>query len=258
MYHTHVVIVADDFESGRLLLLLFLAVSGVWLWWPGFRHWVRGVRVRWRKGRYARDYDLHQVAGMIALPLLLLWAVTGMGYEFGFVEKAWYQSVPGEAREEVVLESAESEEPDIGLAAAVTAAQRTVGTDEEPMSVDLPAADDPVATYGVWFADGFDPYMHFDYAGDLLVSVDRHDPAKAQVTYDGPGVPLAQELWEDFNFAAHSGMLVNGWWRVVWGVLGLVPLLLAVTGLSIWFWTRGVRKRRRRRAAEAAADPRGA
>jgi uncharacterized iron-regulated membrane protein len=62
------------------LLLLFLAVSGVWLWWPGFKHWVRGVRVRWRKGRYARDYDLHQVAGMIALPLLLLWAVTGMGY----------------------------------------------------------------------------------------------------------------------------------------------------------------------------------
>jgi uncharacterized iron-regulated membrane protein len=55
------------------LLLLFLAVSGVWLWWPGVKHWVRGVRVRWRKGRYARDYDLHQVAGMLALPLLLAW-----------------------------------------------------------------------------------------------------------------------------------------------------------------------------------------
>jgi hypothetical protein len=37
------------------------------------------------------------------------------------------------------------------------------------------------------------------------------------------------------------------------GVLGLVPLLLAVTGLSTWLWTRGVRKRRRRRAAADAA-----
>ena len=38
---------------GVMGLLLFLAVSGVWLWWPGFRHWVRGARVRLRKGRYA-------------------------------------------------------------------------------------------------------------------------------------------------------------------------------------------------------------
>jgi uncharacterized iron-regulated membrane protein len=231
------------------LLLLGLALSGVWLWWPGLQHWVRGVRVRWRKGRYARDYDLHQVPGMISLPLLLLWAVTGMGYEFGFVEKAWYQAVPGEATPEVVLESAGSEEPDIGVAAA----QRVIGTDEEPLSVDLPHADEPTSTYGVWFADGFDPYMPFDYAGDHLVSVDRHDAAKAQVTYGGPTMPMAQELWQDYNFPAHSGMIVNGWRRIVWGVLGLVPLLLAVTGLSTWLWTRGVRKRRRRRAAADAA-----
>jgi uncharacterized iron-regulated membrane protein len=234
------------------LLLLFLALSGVWLWWPGFKHWVRGVRVRWRKGRYARDYDLHQVAGMIALPLLLLWAATGMGYEFGFVEKAWYQAVPGEAAEEVVLESAESKQPDIGLAAAVAAAQRVAGTNEQPKSVDLPHADEPTSTYGIWFAGGFDPYQHFDYAGDQLVSVDRHDAGKAVITYGDPSTSMAQELWQDYNFPAHSGMLVNGWWRIIWAVLGLVPLLLAITGLSTWFWTRGVRKRRRRRAAEAA------
>ena len=213
------------------LLLLGLALSGVWLWWPGLQHWVRGVRVRWRKGRYARDYDLHQVPGMISLPLLLLWAVTGMGYEFGFVEKAWYQAVPGEATPEVVLESAGSEEPDIGVAAA----QRVIGTDEEPLSVDLPHADEPTSTYGVWFADGFDPYMPFDYAGDHL------DAAKAQVTYGGPTMPMAQELWQDYNFPAHSGMIVNGWWRIVWGVLGLVP---AAAG--------------RHRAVDLALDPRSA
>jgi uncharacterized iron-regulated membrane protein len=71
------------------LLLLFLAVSGIWLWWPGIKRWFVGVRVRLHRGRYARDYDLHQVAGMIAIALLLLWAVTAMGFEFGFVEKAW-------------------------------------------------------------------------------------------------------------------------------------------------------------------------
>jgi uncharacterized iron-regulated membrane protein len=234
------------------LLLLFLAVSGVWLWWPGVKHWVRGVRVRWRKGRYARDYDLHQVAGMLALPLLLAWAVTGMGYEFGFVEKSWYQAVPGEAREEVVLESGESEAPDIGVAAVVAAAQRTIATTAAPTAVDLPLADEPASTYGVWFADGYDPWQQGEYAGDLLVSVDRHDAARTAVTYGGPDQSMAQTLWQDFNFPTHAGIIVNPWWRIISGVLGLVPLLLAVTGLSTWLWTRGVRRRRRRRAAAGA------
>ncbi len=60
------------------LLLLFLALSGIWLWWPSLRRFSNGFRVRTGNGRYARDYDLHQVIGMIALPLLLLWAVTGL------------------------------------------------------------------------------------------------------------------------------------------------------------------------------------
>jgi hypothetical protein len=105
----------------------------------------------------------------------------------------------------------------------------------------------------VWFADGYDPWQQGEYAGDLLVSVDRHDAARTAVTYGGPAQSTAQTLWQDFNFPTHAGIIVNPWWRIIWGVLGLVPLLLAVTGLSTWLWTRGVRRRRRRRAAAAGA-----
>ncbi|MGL5816267.1 MAG: PepSY-associated TM helix domain-containing protein, partial [Phycicoccus sp.] len=107
------------------LLLGFLALSGVWLWWPGVRRCAHGFRVRWRRGRFARDYDLHQVAGMVAIPFLLMWAVTGAGFELGFVGKAWYQALPGESSE-VEFASGEAKEgtPDITPAAAVAAAQR--------------------------------------------------------------------------------------------------------------------------------------
>lgn len=252
MYRTHGVIVADDFESGRrvsvdpsngqvladfnpvteggfvsttmgLMYNLHLCLLSCEEY-PGYQAWlaaqVPGTAWAGFEGQEVTWGGL--LLGVMG-PLLLLWAVTGMGYEFGFVGKAWYQAMPGEASPEVILESAESEKPDIGVAAAVAAAQRVVGTDVEPLSVDLPHADEPTSTYGVWFADGFDPYMHFDYAGDHLVSVDRHDAAKAQVTYGGPAMPMAQELWQDYNFSAHSGMIVNGWWRIIWGVLGLVP-----------------------------------
>jgi uncharacterized iron-regulated membrane protein len=225
------------------LLLLFLAVTGIWFWWPGLRRWVTGFRVRWSKGRYSRDYDLHQVAGMIAVPLLLIWAFTGMGFEFGFVEKAWYAAVPGDHGPERVLESAESSAPDIGAAAAIAAAQGIAGADETPTAIDLPAANDPAATYGVWFADGFDPWKGSDYSGDMLVSVERKT-GETMITYGGPE-PMAQQIWEDWNFPTHAGWIVGPWLRVIWLVLGLVPLLLAFTGVSTWLYKRRLRKRRR-------------
>ncbi len=229
------------------LLLLFLAVSGIWLWWPGIKRWAVGIRVRMKRGRYARDYDLHQVVGMIAIPLLLIWAITGAGYEFGFVEKAWYKVLPGEVAPEVSLVSEESDAPDIGIEAAIAAAVKATGNTDVTV-VELPSAEEPEATYGVWHQDGFDPWANGGYPGDLLVNVDRHDGEKVAITYGGPQ-SQAQTIWQDWNFPMHSGWIVGPWWRIIWLVFGLVPLLLAITGLSTWFYKRGLRKRRRARAA---------
>lgn len=41
------------------------------------------------KGRFARDYDLHNVVGAVCLPFLLMWGVTGAAFEFPQVETAW-------------------------------------------------------------------------------------------------------------------------------------------------------------------------
>lgn len=232
------------------LLLLFLALSGIWLWWPAATSWAHGLRIRWRKGRYARDYDLHQVAGMLAVPLLLLWAVTGAGFEFGFVEDAWYASLPGEPSD-VEFASQETDGPDLTPAEAVAAAQRELETTAQPVALELPAADDPAAAYTAWFAHGFDPYARTEYPGDLGVGVDRHSGATA-ITFGDPARPLTAHVWEAWNFPTHAGWVVGPWWRIPWLLAGLSPLLLAVTGLSTWLFTRGAR-RRRRDAARARA-----
>jgi uncharacterized iron-regulated membrane protein len=234
------------------LLLGFLAVSGVWLWWPGVRRWAHGFRVRWRRGGFTRNYDLHQVAGMVAVPFLLMWAVTGAGFEFGFVGKAWHQMLPGESSEvEFTSRQARASTPDITAAAAVAAAQRELGTTAAPTGFDLPAPDDPTAIYSVWFADGFDPYRETEYAGDVGVGVDRTTGA-TQVTYGGPGRPVTTRLWEEWNFPTHTGYVVGPWWRLVWAAFGLVPLLLASTGLTTWFYRR--RPRRHRRASRPIVE----
>jgi uncharacterized iron-regulated membrane protein len=122
--------------------------------------------------------------------------------------------------------------------------------DDTVVSVDIPAEDDPAATYGIWFQDGIDPYGHAVYPGDYLVSVDRK--TGETLTVYGEYASKSEELWSDWNFPLHSGWALNPWVRIIWVVLGLVPLLLAVTGLSTWLFKRGLRKRRARRLAAAA------
>ena len=182
---------------------------------------------------------------MIAIPLFLLWAVTGMSYEFGFVERAWYGVTPGEPPAEGrVLESTESDEPDIGVAAAVAAAMKH--HDDTPISVASPPRTTrprPTAS-GSRTASSDGKAV---YPGDFLVSVDRKT-GETMTTYGEYG-SKAEELWSDWNFPLHAGWALNSWVRIIWVVLGLVPLLLAVTGLSTWLFKRGLRKRRKRRLA---------
>ena len=236
------------------VMLLFLVGSGAVLWWPGVRRWSHGFRVRWKKGRYARDYDLHQVLGMAALPFLLMWGLTGAGFELNFVNTAWYTVTGGQTPAEEQYDFASTEvtkpaTPDIGLDAASSAAIRAAGGGKL-VYADLPAADDATGYYSMYLAKGHDPYRHGLYPGAVAVAVDRHDATHVKVMSTGNGATLSNTIWDEWGAPVfHYGVAVNGWWRLGWLAFGLMPLVLAGTGISTWLAKRGVKKRRREAAA---------
>ncbi len=237
------------------LLLVFLALSGIWLWWPGIKKWAHGFRIRWHKGRYARDYDLHQVIGMAAVPFLLVWGLTGAGFEFHWVNTAWYAATGGQQPSTETFASqpaTDPKAPDIGMPAAITAA-RTLAGDASLMYAAQPAADDPTATYSFFFSKGFDQYRHGAFPGEYGVQVDRRDPARIHLNDIGHAATLSNQLLDSWGAPMfHYGQTVNGWWRLPWFLFGLSPLLLAATGISTWLAKRGVRKRRIQSASLAA------
>jgi uncharacterized iron-regulated membrane protein len=241
------------------LLLLYLCCTGIWLWFPRPGRWKAAVSVRWKRGRFARDTDLHNLAGLISLPFLLLWAVTGAGFELEPVENAWFAATPGTARDSVDAVSATLpkgvQEPDIGEAEAVAAAT-ALRPHDTLVNVDLPARDDPAAAYTMYFQSGYDPWGRTEYPGEIGVFVDRHTGV-AKTYYGFDNEPKAQLIWEDFNYPTHTGFIVSGWWRVLWFALGLAPLLLAITGVSTWLVRRRSRKARRSASGdeERTRDP---
>jgi uncharacterized iron-regulated membrane protein len=247
----------DELTVGGLLLavtavlLLLLAATGLIVWWPGIRRFARGLRVRRRQGTYAFNYDLHNVVGFAAIPFLVMWGFTGAHFELKQVSELWYAVLPGQAGEEREIESKPLSGRSVSMDQAVDIARRTV-PDGRLVSVSVPG-EEKTSTYFSYLARGNDPYDHGVYPGNVGVAIDRYS-GEATVTYPTQAdPPLSAQIVDDWFYPLHAGTFVNGWWRTVWLVLGLTPLVLAVTGVTTWLIRRAKRRRKRRRRAAAAA-----
>ncbi len=226
------------------LMLLFLCVTGIVLWWPGIKRMARGFRVRRRKGTYAFNYDLHNVVGIAAVPLLLMWAITGAGFELKQVRDVWYAVLPGAPPAEVEdLTSKPGSGPGISIDRAEQIALAKVAG-SRAVSVSVPDAKTKDSAYLVYVASGSDPYDHGTWPGNVGVGVDRYS-GRAAVTYDHRDGSLAS-VWEDWQYPFHAGYFAGWGWRSAWLVFGLAPLLLAVTGVTTWWMRRRKRRRKRR------------
>lgn len=253
------------------LTLIGLAASGLWL---GSAALGRALRVRWSKaGRFARDSDLHRLVGLVAGPFLLVWAITGAGFELPWLEQAWYALTPGPAPVAVKdVPPPAGHGPDIGLEAAfqdatdlvrstgVTVlpdpagpgATQAAGASGQPVFALLPTGSS--SRYRFRFEAA--PVTYGDVTDGFRVSVDRYT-GRATFEDNRPGSPAATVLWENWRFPVHSGIVAHGWWRLPWLAFGLMPLALLVTGVSATLFRRRVaRQRRLARLHRNAANPR--
>ncbi len=237
------------------LALLVMLLTGVYLWWPGLRRWASGFRVRWRGDRYARNYDYHKVIGIIAVPVLMIIALTGA--VFGFYETSrtvWYTvtftdpppafpatipRVDPAGREPLPLDELASR------VEARTDAEHThfyglsVGKNETIYTT-LTAGFDPVAGF-----NGYDGnvYGYADpYTGEMVW---KQDPRE---------LPLAAQIFDGWVFPLHTGAFGGIPVRILWALVGLMPTVLAVTGLTMWLLKRRASRRRRKRTREPVAS----
>ena len=233
------------------LLMILLAITGLITWWPGFRRMSHGFRVRLKRGRFARDYDLHNVIGIVAVPFVLMWGVTGAAFELPAVENAWLAITGGTSvdpdRYSFTPNAVAPGATDIGIDQAASVALQRHPGDIRYLTVPDKESD----YYGVSIAGSYAPYnARAFFGGDVFVYVDAHDASHVSVVDGGAGESAANTFYEKVFEPAHFGWLVNGWWRIIWVLLGLTPLALMVTGLSTWLFRTGT-KRRRARAAKA-------
>jgi uncharacterized iron-regulated membrane protein len=223
------------------IAMTFMGLSGIVLWWPRKGRWLAAFLVK-RGARGLRLHlDLHHAAGIWGLLIFLVLSTSGIYLAFPqTVSGAVQAAFP--ARESAAMPIPPGFpktwpiSPDEAIAIATKAVPNT-----RAVGVLLPRSPDAalmVQLETLGFAPSIPPItVAFDPANAGRVHID-----------DPRNYPLPNRIL-NLAYALHFSLGVGWVWTFLVFLSGLLPLFLAVTGLTIW-WT----KRSRLRATAASRE----
>lgn len=200
------------------LALLFMASSGIVLWWP--RAWKYAFRLRLKGNRVAVSYDLHRSIGALVAIFLVVNAVTGITLVFDDALPPGVNAIAGRQAPAVARPTPGAMRPLDDLVAAANAAfpagrvSRVRVLEGEPVMVRKRlAADNDTHGMNRIFVDGA--------TGAVL--------AVRPLDLQPPGSAMYEWI-----YPLHTGKLVGWPYRIVLVLAGLAPLVSLATGLILW------------------------
>jgi hypothetical protein len=213
-------------------------LTGIWLWWPVTGSVRRGLR--WRR-QNSTNANIHHLAGFwVALPLAML-SFTGFWISFPGVFGAFEASQPkgGGA-------------PDRARALRAQPLERTAMTADAALAAAQPHATGALVTI-TWPTD---------QAGEWKIAFARAGgPAEVSVADAGgtvtPPRPPRPETNARLMRRLHDGTGMGPLWQAIIFIGGIIPAILAVTGIVMWLRSRGWRAAlaKKRKAVKLAPQP---
>lgn len=210
--------------GGGLLLSLF---SGVYLWWPKVSKLKTALTLKAKASRERFNYDLHKLAGVYSLLIMLVLTVTGIALEIpqyvnpilGFFSPLHSQVkphsvLPVAGRQRISLDQAVS----VGL---------SVFNDARVCWIETP--DGELGSYRINLRQPGEPSMRFPKTN---VWVDQYDGHVLAI--NDPKTVAASDTLISWFHPLHSGEALALPGRLLVFVTGLMCPLLFVTGVIRW------------------------
>ena len=215
------------------VIMTFMGLSGLVLWWPAKGQWRKSFGVRRGARGLLFHRDLHHAAGIWGVLVLLLVSVSGIYLTFPQTIGPYVQSAfPSEP---VTIEPPPDFVPHqgpIGPEEAIAIALEVV-PNARALGLQFGRAN-------AAFVVDLEPTGWSSSLPLALVSIDR---TTAEVLYieDPRTYPLPEKVLNS-QFLIHFGVGLGWFWKIMVFFSGLLPTLLAVTGVMIWWKKRKARQ----------------
>jgi uncharacterized iron-regulated membrane protein len=217
--------------------LVFLAIGGIVLWWPG-----KIARVHWSRSGRRATLELHNALGVYSFLFLLVFAVTAVVIHWNEQSQRVLVALSGPVDARPIPSKAPS-----CVAATPIAPDRLIDAavathpEARPSSLTMPATPDGLARVTMRFPEDRTPN------GRTIVLV---EPCTGRVawTQDTRTVAMSYKLPRVLNRELHTGDLFGWPHRLLAALFSLALPVMAITGPLIW-WRRRVNARPIRRTA---------
>ena len=225
------------------VILVFFALSGLYLRWPRRWHWRSWLAVAWHHRGRSFLWSLHSVIGTWVLPVYLLLALTGLWWSFDVYRDGLTRALGGRGQAPLILPPGPTT---LDLPRVQAALYALPGVRAGYIDLRLPARAGQPLTARVRGADS--PYH--DRATDTL---QLHPHSGAVLRHEAyAGMTGGQRVLASM-FALHSGSFFGLGGRVIVMLSSLGMLLFFVTGWMLYLDRRG--KQRAARASRRALAP---
>jgi len=203
------------------IVMLFLAVSGVILWWKYKR-----FSIKWNGSLFRMMFDLHNAGGIATLIFLLLLSATGVVIAFENPIMSWMYKVTGTTKIARTLPSTPSRgntpiAPDEALRIATAAAPGAA-----PLMIELPAAPDGSYRVRMHYPEDRTP------GGRSWVCVDQYS-GRVLLTQNSRTAPLPARAYL-MTRQIHTGDIFGVTSRIVMSGCSLFVVLQAFSGVVMW------------------------
>ncbi|MEH2465710.1 PepSY-associated TM helix domain-containing protein [Nostoc sp.] len=229
VYDLHETLLAGDIGTKILgivgLLMCILTITGVILW-PGWRKLIAGFKIKWNAHPKRVNFDIHKVVGIVAVVFLLFTFFTGFCWNLSELSEPLIRAVTLSPQKVEPMSKVVYGKTPLDIAAQFKTAQAALYGD---------------ATLGrIYFTAKPEDALRFRFKlpQEKLVSeqsnvyLDQYSGKVLRVD-NGLKLPLGDRILNSFpplHFGTFGGLPT----RILYVFVGLVPLILFVTGFVMW------------------------
>jgi uncharacterized iron-regulated membrane protein len=221
------------------VIMTFMGLSGLLLWWPLKGQWRRAFTMRRGLKGLAFHLDLHRFVGIWGVIVLLAVSTSGVYLTFPQAIGPFVQNhFPGEEVTTNPLPGYTRAAGPLGPEQAIASARSAIPS-ARIMGLELPGAQPS-------YVAEFEPAGFAPSEPRVLVVLDA---SSGDITYiDDPRNYSLRDQALNWQHLLHFGVGLGPVWMVLVFLSGLLPLVFAITGITVWW-------KRRRPVAESAAEP---
>ena len=216
-------------------LLFLMAMIGIVLWWPGVRSWKRAIRINWRARWVGINFDVHRAFGFWCFLLVAMWGLTGAYFifpePFDHVIKV-FSPMPSMAQ---LPSDWKPGDPILPAGELIQRAQSMYPQDK--LAYLFMDTARPHGLVKVFLSPR--PSVPMEQLEDVVT---LHPATGAVLSNTSSAHWTAGERLSLAVYSLHFGDFGGLLLQIVWALLGLVPVVLVITGYAMW-WNRTLKKK---------------